>query len=330
MTTTGRVLGEAFHSSSAKAITLDTDRPRVLVLIATYNGEKWIRAQLNSILTQESVDVSILARDDCSGDSTGDILECIASHNDNLEVYRSQRRSGSAAANFFNLIESARLDSYEFVALSDQDDHWFPDKLSRAVNMLRNSHACGYSSATKAIWPNGRQKKIAINSKQTSSDYFFQGGGQGCTFVINSGEFKKFQEFVRKHRVTLHDVYYHDWAIYAVFRAWGVRWVFDDNASMIYRQHFGNDTGARGTFVAAKTRLMLIKSGWYRRQISAIASLLILANPTDERFQRWKELITLKRSIKRQLKIASVCIKGGRRSKIDNLTVILGLLLGWI
>ena len=93
--------------------------------MSTYNGEKYIREQLDSILAQENVDVSILIRDDGSKDATLSILDEY-SKRDNLSYYVDSRNLG-ACNSFIDLIWHVSLD-YDYYALSDQDDFWLKDK----------------------------------------------------------------------------------------------------------------------------------------------------------------------------------------------------------
>src|SRR6185312_9972336 len=72
------------------------ERPRVLVLLASYNGEQWIARQLESILAQEGVELRVAIRDDGSSDRTLQEIERFASH-ERVRSSRSAERAGSAA-----------------------------------------------------------------------------------------------------------------------------------------------------------------------------------------------------------------------------------------
>jgi len=103
-----------------------------MVLLATFNGETYLIEQLNSIQNQSDIEVFVVASDDCSSDSTPQLLNDAHTENNQFIVLFSQKL-GSAAANFFRLLRDADFSNIDYVALSDQDDIWQADKLCHAV-----------------------------------------------------------------------------------------------------------------------------------------------------------------------------------------------------
>ena len=108
---------------------------RVLVLLAAHNGIRWIAEQLESIRKQERVEVTILASDDASIDGTYEYLRSAPG----VSVFPERGPYGSAGRNFFHLLARADFSGYDYFAFSDQDDIWYPWKLSRAVDCLDRS-----------------------------------------------------------------------------------------------------------------------------------------------------------------------------------------------
>ena len=104
---------------------------KVLVLLSTYNGEKYLREQLDSVLSQEGVDVSLLIRDDGSKDGTLNILKEY-SVKDNVNYYEGVNCGPSES--FHDLMRHAK--GYDYYAFCDQDDVWNNDKLITAVRLL--------------------------------------------------------------------------------------------------------------------------------------------------------------------------------------------------
>lgn len=123
------------------------DKPRVLVMLAAYNGSRYICEQIESILVQQDVNVTLLITDDCSTDDTPEICAEYARRFDNVVFHENAENKGSTAT-FFSMIENADPGLYDYFALSDQDDLWFPEKLSIAVSALENDqdHAWLYYS----------------------------------------------------------------------------------------------------------------------------------------------------------------------------------------
>jgi hypothetical protein len=100
----------------------------VEVLLATYNGERYLREQIDSILGQSYSNFRILARDDGSEDGTPAILsEYESRFPDRFRVVRSGHGTGNAKDNFLLLM---RASTGEYVCFSDQDDVWLPHKVS--------------------------------------------------------------------------------------------------------------------------------------------------------------------------------------------------------
>lgn len=307
-----------------------TSRPNVLVLMACYNGRKWLEEQLNSILLQTDVNVTIVARDDGSSDGTDRLLKNVSASKPEINLLISKQRSGSAASNFATLIQSTPSLGYEYVALSDQDDIWFTEKLRRAIASLKNSDAAGYSSATIASWSSGKTRTISLNPNFTANDFLLEGAGQGCTFVLKSEFYERLRSFVSTHSELFSTAHYHDWAIYALARTWHLPWSFDSTPSLIYRQHDTNDTGSRGSARAAIKRIALIRNGWYKSQLHAISNICLRASPADAQLRHWHHLIAQDRNPSRKIRLMLLCAKNGRRKRFDNLIVLCSIALGWI
>ena len=109
--------------------------PRVLVLMATYNGAQYIAEQLDSILAQQGVAVSIRICDDCSSDNTLAICEDYVRAHEGVAVTKNPRNLGYIQ-NFMQMMYEPETRGYDYYALADQDDIWEPQKLSLAVEAL--------------------------------------------------------------------------------------------------------------------------------------------------------------------------------------------------
>jgi rhamnosyltransferase len=304
-------------------------RPKVLVLLAAYNGSRWIGEQISSILRQAHVDVDLLIRDDRSSDDTLVEIQKYAA-DPRVRVVSAPVASGSAAQNFLSLIRNTIADEYDFVALSDQDDIWNDQKLSRACSALTNADASGYSCAVTAFWDGGRKAIMRQVDATTESDFLFEGAGQGCTFVITSDLYRRLRSFVLQHPAETVSIHYHDWVLYALSRLWRVRWVFDRQPMMKYRQHGDNDTGARLSARGIRMRLGLIKSGWYTQQLSAVSRLCLAAAPSDPLIIEWNKLLSLPQGLVRRYHVLRCCMRGGRRRRSDNLMLLGAVIAGWV
>ncbi len=248
--------------------------PKVAILLATFNGAQFMSEQISSIKIQEGVDVDIFISDDGSIDCTIELIECFSWGLPRLNLLPKVIASGGAGQNFYRLIRDVPVADYEYFAFADQDDIWSSDKLFRAISKLVTNNAHGYSSSVMAFWPNGLKKLIKKDYPLKEFDYFFEGPGPGCTFVMSRELFVFLKDFVVANQQSLTAIYYHDWFVYAFARARKFKWVIDNQSHIDYRQHDKNDTGANSGTAALISRIKKIWSFWARDQVYAIAKLL--------------------------------------------------------
>jgi rhamnosyltransferase len=115
------------------------NKPKFAILLAACNGEAWIEDQLVSILNQSHISLDIFICIDWSKDSTFLIVKKLKNEYKNIYLLSYRNKFGSAAKNFFNLIKRINLKKYDFIAFSDQDDIWLPNKLYRAYQILNKN-----------------------------------------------------------------------------------------------------------------------------------------------------------------------------------------------
>lgn len=109
---------------------------KVAVLLSTYNGEKYLSIQIDSILAQEGVEVELYIRDDGSSDHTIDIIRKYIEKDKRVRLFVGEPL-GVGRSFMTLLMENIDADLYSF---SDQDDYWYPDKLKIAVAKLKSSN----------------------------------------------------------------------------------------------------------------------------------------------------------------------------------------------
>lgn len=112
-------------------------KEKVDVLVATYNGEKYLREQLDSIIKQTYKNIRILISDDCSKDRTQEILQEYEKKDDRIKIFLHDRNLGSNK-NFEFLLRQVES---KFYMLSDQDDVWLPEKIEKSMKTLKEKNA---------------------------------------------------------------------------------------------------------------------------------------------------------------------------------------------
>ena len=259
--------------------------PRVAVLLAAYNGMQWIEQQLNSIFQQHGVSSMIFISVDRSTDDTLVFCEELALKHPSVVVLKYGEHFGGAARNFFRILNEVDISEFDYVCFSDQDDIWLPDKLSRAHEVISRTKADAYSSNVLAFWPDGRQHLIEKSQEQVRWDFLFEAAGPGCTYVMRQELACAIQDLLKARWPCFQRVGLHDWFFYAFSRANGYRWVIDDYAGMLYRQHDKNQVGVNLGWQALLHRARKIFSGWGLAQSALIAELVGLGD--DPFVRRW-------------------------------------------
>jgi rhamnosyltransferase len=264
---------------------LNQNLPSIAVCLAAFNGVRYLQQQVDSIFDQAGVEITLFVSVDRSTDGTEEWFSELQANNTRVVLLPFGESFGGAAQNFFRMLREIDFSAFEYVAYADQDDIWLPGKLVRATEQLIQLGADGYSSDIVAFWESGRSIYIKKAYPQRTWDYLFESAGPGCAFVISRKLVLDAQNTLRKNKKISMDVGLHDWFTYAFARAHGYRWVIDDYASLMYRQHEANQVGVNSGWAAFVWRARRILNGWGLRQSRLIASLV---GQSDHPFvRRW-------------------------------------------
>lgn len=234
------------------------------VLMSTYNGERFLKEQLDSVLTQTHENFNLLIRDDGSTDRTKDLLSEYGHAYPNVRIIFGEHKG--LPASYFELLESADPRS-DYVAFCDQDDVWLPDKLQRAVHLLQREARdvpALYCSSVQLV--NTQLRYIGQSPAPQAvglHNAIVENVVVGSTAVMNRAAWA----LVRGRSVEHAQM--HDWWCYLVISALG-QILFDPYPSMLYRQHGRNAVGwsgpTRSWLVGAAKSLVSSSTGPYRRQ----------------------------------------------------------------
>lgn len=229
---------------------------KVFVLLSSYNGSRYIEEQIESILSQEDVDVTLFVRDDNSSDKTLSILNGYKSKYDNIIV--DVGKNLGAALSFMELLFQVP-DSSSYYALADQDDIWEPNKLASAIKILeKNKNALLYSSNQKVVDSGNHyiRNRYSVSPPLDVFNIIDKNHLSGCTMVLKRELLLKIRE--KKPSDTIIKNRMHDTWIAAVAACIG-EIVYDENAFIRYRQHDSNVVGVKS--VALKKRFLIKTKG---------------------------------------------------------------------
>lgn len=289
--------------------------PKVIVLLSSFNGEKYITQQVDSILSQSDVDIQLLIRDDGSNDRT---LEILKGYKDGRIRISTGKNMGSTAS-FFRLIEEAG--EADYYAFSDQDDVWDDDKLFIAISSLEKYKAVPaiYSSNTRLVDQNLHFiSNETLNPRTTLGSAIVKNYVTGCTTVFNN----ELMQYLKKS--TNITVPYHDWWANLVALSVGGVSIYDVTPHMSYRQHANNVVGATDSFIKKwQKRFVKFKNTQYHRDLIANKLLRIYSDKMSNSAIRTMKKI----SDYQQNKCSIIFDKNIRTNKkTDNLAFLICLL----
>lgn len=219
----------------------------VEILLATYNGEKYIRQQIDSILNQDYKQWVINACDDASKDATYDILmEYREQYPDKFLIHKNQVGFGSAKLNFMNLIKNS---TGRYVMCCDQDDVWLPNKISLTLEEMKRNEDENMPvlvhtdlkvvDAELNVKSESFFEYSKLNKYPTYRELLIQNSITGCTMMMN----RPLVELL-KEELNMSHILMHDWVAALVASASG-KIGFVDCPTMLYRQHGVNSVGAK-------------------------------------------------------------------------------------
>ncbi|EAR24833.1 lipopolysaccharide biosynthesis protein [marine actinobacterium PHSC20C1] len=265
--------------------------PRVAVLLATHNGRRWLPEQLDSVLNQEGVEVEIFARDDASTDGTAEWLAERAATEPRLTVIPSDGASGSAAANFYRLVQLVPADR-EFYAFCDQDDIWVPTKLTSHARLSAALGVDAVSSNVTSFTADGTQSLVRKDFPQRRFDYLLESPGPGSTFLMSNRLMALARDYLNSPD-GITPPQYHDWLLYVLARAHGWTWHIDAVPTVEYRQHDANVMGANVGTRSALSRLSLVREQWHRGQARQLVRIALSVADDEHRAEllRMRELV---------------------------------------
>ena len=265
------------------------DNIQIDILLATYNGEKYLKCQLDSILNQTHKNIRLLINDDCSTDNTRAILKEYEEKDNRIKVKYNEKNLGYVK-NFEDLLK--RVEN-KYFALSDQDDFWKEEKIEKSLNKLLEEDADlvftdlePVDEKLNTITPSMvrfMQMDKNIKKHQDYKSVFLRNCVTGCTILSKKELINEYIPIPTKEPMV------HDWWMALIISQIG-KITFLDEPTIKYRQHGNNQLGIYGMknyiqdFDEYREKYIQLKLDQFNLYVE------------NEQFFKNKELITLSKN----------------------------------
>lgn len=235
------------------------------ILLATYNGERYIKDQLDSLLNQTYKNFRVVVHDDGSNDNTLDIVRDYMLHT-NLQIFILEDgvKCGGAARNFFHLLNYSDA---EYVMFCDQDDIWYSNKVELSLKRIielesvkENIPVVVYTDMmvvdeSLSVISDSMHEYQKLHKSPSFQELLVRNPVTGCTMLVNRTLLSFFD-------TPPDDIVMHDWWLALLCKKNGGVLSLIDAPMMLYRQHGGNSVGAqRANVIGFITRMF--SSSWF-------------------------------------------------------------------
>lgn len=220
---------------------------KVAILLATYNGIRFLPELMTSIQEQTYDKWELYIRDDSSSDGTRDLLRTYEEKDDRIHVTYGEEQFG-ASKNFAFLINAVSREDY--VMFCDQDDVWLPQKIEKTLYEMKRKESSSYADIPRIVFSGKQlvdenlQEILAYKYRQKQNisfhDILIQNPIYGCTMMINKAALKHAQPLPEY-------AYLHDYYLALLTSAYG-EITFIDEPLILYRQHENNVTGGSNNY----------------------------------------------------------------------------------
>lgn len=229
---------------------------KVAVIMSTYNGEKFIKEQMDSILNQTYKNIDIIVRDDGSKDSTVEIVKEYQKKHKNIKLFEGENLG--FIKSFFELLKLAEADYYSY---ADQDDVWIENKIELAVNSLNKLDDSKPNMAFgNSDYYNENMELIGYGEKNREFSFLkslFSCIGQGMTMTVN----RKTRDMIIENMPK--SCFFHDWWTYILCISMG-EVAYDNVTTVKYRRRKQNATSEGQGYIRLlmwRVKNLLFKNG---------------------------------------------------------------------
>ena len=219
------------------------NKPKIAVVMSVYNGEKYLKEQIDSILSQNEVDVKLYIRDDGSSDSSCDIVK---GYSDDRIVMMDSDSNIGVGRSFFTALFFAVNDEFqaEYFAFSDQDDIWLADKLKVSVNQICNYQDPALYCSNLILYKNNKNEGLFLKQKpdfEGALEAINKNKIAGCTMCFNRRLAKILTDYPLPGDDILNTRYHDTWVILTSIVY--AKIVYDSSSYILHRIHTNNEYG---------------------------------------------------------------------------------------
>ncbi len=304
--------------------------PKIAVLMSTYNGELYIKEQIESILRQKNVEVYLYIRDDGSTDRTEQIVRKYTGENN--VFYKKGKQNLGPGKSFMHLLYTVgKIDDYQYYAFADQDDIWLEEKLISAVNMLDNDYIPQLYCSNQIIYENEREKGLRFKELPDLSliGHLTRSDISGCTMVLN----RRLAEEIIKKKCPERDILnlrLHDTFIFLTAALIG-EIKYDNNSYIRYRIHADNTVGIKKKTVFGRIGRALKRGMPYKNLRMKTAKFLLDNYSICDQEQREivEKFATYRSGLSKRIKLIKdgrVCKASGEKRWLFILKVLINYL----
>lgn len=236
-------------------------KPKIAILMSTYNGEKYLEEQIDSIVGQTNNDWQLFIRDDNSTDGTREIIRKYVKKFQNITFINENKNDNiGVCRSFMTLLQHTDADFYMF---SDQDDVWKSEKVNHTLAKINEAG----SSVVPALVYTDLEIVDATLSKigrmygdrvwVDFTEFLFTNCATGCTVMFN----QSLKRLINFEDTKYEDIYMHDWWLAMLAAQFG-KIIYLNEETIKYRQHEGNvvGSGEENTFNRLLARFVFHKS----------------------------------------------------------------------
>jgi glycosyltransferase involved in cell wall biosynthesis len=282
-------------------------QPSVAILMCTYNGEKYLRAQLKSFEEQTHKNWRLIVSDDGSIDGTLRILEEFAGRWGEGKLSVRIGPKNGFCANFLSLAADTQIEADCF-AFSDQDDVWLPRKLEAALDKLNVNHALPYLYCGRTTYVKDDLRPYSMSPlfvfPGTFRNALVQSIAGGNTMVFNKPAKKLIEAAGRLNPAS------HDWWLYMMITAAGGEVFYDPESFVLYRQHPNALVGGNNSLLNKVERIGMVVQGRFKKWTDQnLQALIASKHLMTSESRKVLELFVLLRAsnLKERFRMLEVC-----------------------